>query len=183
MNHEHWDKILAFDFDDPPSEYGFSTRLANENSWTATFTTEAILEYKKFMYLAATNDFMVSPSEIVDIVWHQHLIFTQSYQTFCVILGKQIQHIPSTHNKSEFEKFKAAKERTANYYVNEFGHQPKNIWEFNNMFDSLNLKKAKFKIRTFIISGIILALGLLFPAYSLLKPIYLKIETHILLSA
>ncbi|MEZ4985367.1 MAG: hypothetical protein R2795_10080 [Saprospiraceae bacterium] len=55
MNQELWDKILAFDFDNPPSEYGFSTRLANENFWTREFTDQAILEYKKFMYLAATS--------------------------------------------------------------------------------------------------------------------------------
>ena len=31
MNKELWDKIVKFDLDDPISEYGFSTRLANEN--------------------------------------------------------------------------------------------------------------------------------------------------------
>ena len=82
MNQGLWNKILAFDFDSPPTEYGFSIRLANENYWTKAFTELAILEYRKFMYLAATSDFMVSPSEIVDTVWHQHLIFTQSYQEF-----------------------------------------------------------------------------------------------------
>ena len=58
-----WNKILEFDFDSPPSEYGFSTRLARENYWTRNFTRQAILEYKKLMYLAATSDMMVSPSE------------------------------------------------------------------------------------------------------------------------
>jgi hypothetical protein len=79
MNAQLWNKIEAFDFDNPPGEYGFSTRLAHENFWTRNFTKQAMLEYKKFMYLAATSDLMVSPSEIVDTVWHQHLIFTQSY--------------------------------------------------------------------------------------------------------
>lgn len=88
INTELWDKILQFDFDAPPSEYGFTTRLANENFWTEAFTELAILEYKKFMYLAATSEMMVSPSEIVDTVWHQHLIFTQSYQSFCALIGK-----------------------------------------------------------------------------------------------
>ena len=55
MNTELWNSILQFDFDNPPSEYGFSIRLANENYWTKNFTEQAILEYKKFMYLAATS--------------------------------------------------------------------------------------------------------------------------------
>lgn len=176
MNQELWNKILAFDFDNPPSEYGFSIRLANENYWTNEFTSQAILEYKKFMYLAATSDFMVSPSEIIDIVWHQHLIFTQSYQDFCNILGKQIQHVPSTHNKHEFEKFKLAKERTITFYERDFGKQPKNIWAFNNMFESLNLQKAKFKLRTFIIFGMVAFICLTVPAYFLLGPIYVHID-------
>jgi hypothetical protein len=76
MNNYLYNKILDFDFDGSFSEYTFSIRLASENSWTKNFTKKAILEYKKFMYLAATTNAMVSPPEIVDIVWHQHLIFT-----------------------------------------------------------------------------------------------------------
>lgn len=176
MNKELWDKIQQFDFDNPPSEYGFSTRLANENFWTIDFTELAILEYKKFMYLATTSEFMISPSEIVDTVWHQQLIFTQSYQNFCNLIGKQIQHIPSTHNKDEFEKFQQAKERTKKFYTNTFGEQPNTIWEYNDMYGSLNLDKAKIKIRTFIIVGIFVYVSLAIPSYFLLKPIYLEIH-------
>src|ERR1700752_1477695 len=103
MTNTHWLKVSEFDLDDPMSEYGFSTRLANENYWTRDFTKKAIAEYKKFMYLAGTSDLMVSPSEIVDVVWHQHLIFTSSYSEFCNVLGKTIQHVPSTHNKEDHE--------------------------------------------------------------------------------
>ncbi|MFY1047352.1 glycine-rich domain-containing protein [Chryseobacterium sp. GP-SGM7] len=127
MNKDIWGKIEKFDFDLPRSEYDFTLRLADENYWNQNFTKQAILEYKKFMYLAAVSDKMVSPSEIVDTVWHQHLIFTQSYSDFCKILGKQIQHIPSTHNKKDFQKFKLAKERTKKLYETHFGNQPENI--------------------------------------------------------
>lgn len=176
MNQEIWKKILAFDFDYPQSEYGFTTRLAKENFWTQKFTNDAILEYKKFMFLAATSNTMVSPSEIVDIVWHQHLIFTKSYHKFCTILGKQIQHIPSTHNKEDFEKFKQAKEQTKLLYEKEFGNQPENVWRFNNMYDSLNLEKANYKLRTFINYGILAFVCSIFPAYFILEPIYVRIE-------
>ncbi|MEC4048904.1 DUF1399 domain-containing protein [Flavobacterium sp. SUN046] len=176
MNKELWDKILKFEFDNPPSEYGFSIRLANENFWTKEFTELSILEYKKFMFLAATSESMVSPSEIVDTVWHQHLIFTQSYHDFCNLINKQIQHIPSTHNKEEFDKFRRAKERTKILYTDIFGEQPNAIWEYNNMFESLNLEKSKFKIRTFLIIGILTFILLTVPSYFLLKPIYIKIH-------
>ena len=176
MNKELWEEILQFDFDDPPSEYGFTTRLANENFWTEAFTELAILEYKKFMYLAATSEMMVSPSEIVDTVWHQHLIFTQSYQNFCTLIGKQIQHIPSTHNRAEFDKFSQAKERTQKLYSDVFGEQPKSIWDYPGMFDSLNLDKARFKIRTFLVFGILGFIALVVPFYFFLKPVYIEIN-------
>ncbi|MCD1116606.1 glycine-rich domain-containing protein [Chryseobacterium turcicum] len=176
MNKELWKKIEDFDFDFPKSEYDFTLRLAHENYWTQNFTKQAVLEYKKFMYLAAVSEMMVSPSEIVDTVWHQHLIFTKSYSEFCKILGKQIQHIPSTHNKEDFQKFKLAKERTTKLYETEFGKHPENIWNYSNPFESLHLGKSKFKLRTALIVGILAFVVLSFPLYFLLKSLYLSIE-------
>lgn len=176
MNQQLWTQIQAFDLDSPPGEYGFSTRLAHENYWTKSFTALAILEYKKFMYLAATSDLMVSPSEIIDTVWHQHLIFTQSYTDFCTLIGKQIQHIPSTRNREEFQKFRQAKERTIQFYERDFGKQPEGIWNYGSMYESLNLDKAKLKIRTSLIIGILLFICLATPAYFLLRPVYINID-------
>lgn len=178
MNQKLWKDIQEFDFDQPLSEYNFSTRLAKENFWTEAFTNQAILEYKKFMYLAAISDKMVSPSEIVDVVWHEHLVFTKSYQEFCEILGKQIQHIPSTHHKGEFQKFKEAKEETKILYNKEFGEQPKNIWDQSSMFDGLNLKKARIKLRMKLLATVFIFIALFFPLYYLLKPIYIQIESN-----
>ncbi len=171
-----WEKIAAFDLDDPISEYGFSTRLAAENFWTQDFTRKAILEYKKFMYLAGTSSFMVSPSEIVDTVWHQHLIFTKSYADLCDLVGKAIQHIPSTHNREDFEKFQQAKERTKKLYADTFGQQPREIWEYAGMYEALRLPKAKYKIRTFVIFAMLVTIVSLIPFYFLLKPVYIHID-------
>ena len=114
MNTTLWNNIVAFDLDHPVSQYSFSLRVARENYWTRNFTARAILEYKKFMYLAATSPDMVSPSPVVDTVWHEHLTFTKSYQEFCDLLGKQIQHVPSTRNTARFHFLSAIPERTVN---------------------------------------------------------------------
>src|SRR5260221_10525009 len=145
MNQELWKNILDFNLGSGPlSEYGFTTRLENENFWTINFAHDAIIEYKKFMYLAAISDSMVSPSEIVDIVWHQHLIFTQSYEAFCTVLGKKIAHIPSTHQNSDFAQFKFAKENTSALYKEHFGPQPSAIWDCNNIYDPLLLEPSRY---------------------------------------
>lgn len=177
MDFKLWKAIEDYDFDVPVSEYNFSTRLAKENFWTEAFTRQAILEYKKFMYLAATSNKMVSPSEIVDKVWHEHLVFTKSYQEFCDLIGKQIQHIPSTHHKGEFQRFKEAKEETKILYNKEFGEQPKNIWDQSTMFDGLNLKKARVKLRMKLLATVFLFIALFFPLYYFLKPFYIQMES------
>lgn len=176
MDHVLWNKIREFDLDAPFSEYGFSTRLADENYWTKYFTVKAIVEYKKFMYLAVTSELMVSPSEIIDTVWHQHLIYTQSYSDFCDLIGKNVQHIPSTHNKVDAEKFRLAKERTKKLYTESFGEQPKEIWNYSGMYESLELEKANWKIRSFILVGLFAFAGLSIPFYFLLKPLYVQID-------
>nr|WP_314498021.1 hypothetical protein [uncultured Chryseobacterium sp.] len=176
MNKDLWKKIEQFDFDHPPSEYDFTLRLACENYWTQNFTRQAILEYKKFMYLAAVSDIMVSPSETVDRVWHQHLTFTKSYHELCRILRKQIQHIPSTHDKKDFTKFKLAKTHTAELYELHFGKQPVSIWKYAGPFESLHLRKSKFKLLTAVMIGISAFMILSVPLYFLMKPLYLSIK-------
>ncbi len=172
-----WSAIEAFQLDNPGEEYGFSIRLATENNWTSYFTETAIMEYKKFMYLAATSNEMVSPSAIVDIVWHQHLIFTNSYSDLCRILNKKIEHIPSTHNRSEKEKFEKASQRTKVLYEHEFGKQPSEIWESSSQNSSINLTKSEVDFSLLNLNFYWLALVLTtFPVYYFLKPLLLKIQ-------
>ncbi|MFM7855874.1 MAG: glycine-rich domain-containing protein [Flammeovirgaceae bacterium] len=177
-----WEDVSNFDFDKPDSEYSFSTRLAKENFWTKNFTVRAISEYKKFMFLAATSDTMVSPSGIVDAVWHQHLVFSDSYTEFCNILGKFIRHVPSNRSKQDFQKFKLAKERTTKLYQERFGEQPKDIWNYDTMYDILDLPKASWKIRSVLVVGILLFVVSVVPFYFLLKPVYVKTDSDVFLS-
>jgi uncharacterized protein (TIGR04222 family) len=176
MNTTLRNNILDFDLDHPVSEYGFSTRLEHENSWTINFAKGAIIEYKKFMYLAATSEFMISPSEIVDVVWHQHLIFSQSYETFCALLGKKIAHIPSTHSKNESAKFKLAKDRTQRLYAENFGSQPAEFWEFSDMYEPLRLKKSALTIWKVLSLGGLLLIPSVVALYFLLRPLYVHIQ-------
>jgi hypothetical protein len=176
MKTDLWNKIVSFDLDGSMCEYGFSTRLAYENDWTRHFTEAAILEYKKFMYLAATSNVMVAPSKIVDVVWHQHLIFTQSYGEFCSILGKQIHHVPSTLDPEEAEKFRRAKEQTKKQYQSTFGEQPYTIWGYSSMLESLQLSKSSTQLSSRILMTIFCFCVLCIPFQMLMAPVYRQIE-------
>jgi hypothetical protein len=60
-----WDQLLAFDLDGT-AEFSFSQRLARDNGWSVAFAQRVALEYKKFLYLAATCGHPVTPSDEVD---------------------------------------------------------------------------------------------------------------------
>ncbi|HIK38587.1 MAG: TIGR04222 domain-containing membrane protein [Geminocystis sp.] len=116
-----YQKIQEFSFD-----ISFRKRLARENNWSEEFTELAIAEYKKFAFLAVAANHPVSPSEVIDKVWHLHLIYTHSYwQDFCPkFLGKPLHHIPSKGGVSERKKHQKMYRETLASYERFFGECP-----------------------------------------------------------
>ena len=98
-------RLDEYSLDDPNSSFPFSAKLAKETGWSKTFTLRAIAEYKRFCYLAIVGGHPVAPSEVVDEVWHMHLIYSHEYwNNFCPnILGKPFHHFPSTGGSAEHE--------------------------------------------------------------------------------
>ncbi|MEJ7660653.1 MAG: hypothetical protein WKG07_14075 [Hymenobacter sp.] len=73
-----WARLVALDLDGQAA-LSFSHRLARDNGWSLAFARRVVLEYKKFVYLAATCGHPVTPSDEVDQAWHLHLVYTRSY--------------------------------------------------------------------------------------------------------
>lgn len=121
-----WQQIDEFRLDDPDAVIPFSKKLAKENKWDATFTQRAIQEYKRFIYLCCISPTGASPSDIVDKVWHQHLLYTKNYwEAFCEnTLGQKIHHYPSSGGPSEKQKYIAWEESTRQQYRQYFGEDP-----------------------------------------------------------
>jgi hypothetical protein len=70
-------------------------KIARNLEWKHRFTLRAIRECKKFIYLGAVSDFVVTPSKIIDQVWHEHLLFTKAYRDFCTdVPGFSFDHNP-----------------------------------------------------------------------------------------
>ncbi len=182
-NRQLWEQVSDFDIAEYSFNYGFALRLATENKWSLSFTDAAIEEYKKFMFLAAISDDMIAPSEVVDIVWHLHLIYSDAYQTFCKVLGKEIRHIPSRKEQAEQEQFGAAKHSTQKVYEPVFGPIPEAIWKYESMYDSLHLSRASFTHRQLNILALALIPGLIPGLYFLLRPVYRGIDSAYFLPA
>lgn len=130
QNHALWDRLRAFEFDRPGDVRSFSTRLAQEQGWTREFTLRAIDEYRKFVYLMATAPFAVTPSKVVDEVWHLHLMHTRWYwHELCGgVVGRELHHDPSRGGPSERAKFEHWYERTLTRYRESFGEPPADVW-------------------------------------------------------
>nr|WP_295865830.1 hypothetical protein [uncultured Chitinophaga sp.] len=92
-----WQRIAAFQPDDPTAPLPFSRKLARENGWNERFTSRAITEYRRFVYLCCISPTGASPSYVIDQVWHKHLLYTENYwDEFCEkVLGRKLHHHPS----------------------------------------------------------------------------------------
>src|SRR5262245_27945240 len=125
-NSDLWQRIQGFEIDNPSVEFPFSSRLARENGWSREKALEAIEEYRKFIYLICVSPSPVTPSEVVDQVWHLHLLYTRSYWLMLcgVVLGRQIHHEPTRGGTREREKFQRQYRDTLKLYRAEFGTEP-----------------------------------------------------------
>jgi hypothetical protein len=123
---ELWNKLNDFQLDDPRAHVRFTDRLAHENGWPKAFARRAVDEYKKFVYLAATSATPVTPSDVVDQVWHLHLTFTRSYwDDMCAgLLGHALHHGPTKGGSREDAKYRRQYAETLALYRCEFGTEP-----------------------------------------------------------
>ncbi len=127
-----WQRILAFELDEPNVALPFSKRLARENGWSRHYTFRALKEYKRFMFLVCLSPQSVTPSVSVDAVWHLHLLYTKSYwEDFCgTVLERPVHHNPTKGGAGEGQKFKDNYTRTLALYETHFGTKPpEDLWQ------------------------------------------------------
>ena len=125
-NNELWQRIQGFDLDASGDAYPFSARLARENHWSPEETLGAIEEYRKFLYLICVSPSPLTPSEVVDQVWHLQLLYTRSYWAdLCEgVLGRPIHHEPTKGGREQLRHFEGQYAQTLSLYEDEFGAVP-----------------------------------------------------------
>jgi hypothetical protein len=131
-----WNSIKAFRFDEDEVTFTFGERLARENQWTADFAKRAIEEYRKFLFLCCVSAQQITPSDVIDQVWHLHLTYTRSYwKRLCgEVLRKELHHNPTKGGREERDKFDSCYTRTFSLYENYFGSRPPaEMWPENNL--------------------------------------------------
>lgn len=109
-------------------------RLVEKCGMPLDFAEESFFETKRFLWLCGTEESAqpLAPTEPIDEVWHNFLLFTREYQTFCQrFFGFFIHHVPLP--QSEVEKADGSIiERTISRAVSEFGSsvQEMELWNY-----------------------------------------------------
>jgi len=126
-----WDKVTAKFGGADASTKAFANKLAVKLGWKTRFAEWAVAEYKRFVYLGVISDFVVTPSHIIDQVWHQHILFSKAYRSFCTdIIECHFDHMPELiASGSQTGTFSAQYFDTLKLYKKEFGIEaPPAIW-------------------------------------------------------
>ncbi|MFO0899957.1 MAG: TIGR04222 domain-containing membrane protein [Pirellulales bacterium] len=120
------ERLRTFSLDEPGATRPFSKRLAAEQGWSAEFAAAAIEEYKRFALLSVAAGHVVTPSKVVDEVWHLHLIYTRNYwDVFCPqVLGRPLHHDPGVGRAGEADRHAQQYAQTLASYRRVFGSEP-----------------------------------------------------------
>lgn len=85
-----------------------------------------IEDTKLFLFLCGTRKGSFAPSAIIDECWHNFILFTQDYITFCeTYFGRYIHHQPNSPGTSEESK-QQIWAHTVNTATSVFGELSKN---------------------------------------------------------
>jgi hypothetical protein len=70
--------------------------------WEEDITKKGVEEYIKFLYICGSaRDIHYSPSGMVDLVWHQHLLNPVEYYDYCMnTFGFVVPHYPENGMKN-----------------------------------------------------------------------------------
>ncbi len=126
-----WDQLTARFGKIDASTKAFANKLALKKGWNNAFALKATQEYKRFVDLGVVSDFVVTPSEVIDKVWHQHILFSRAYRHFCTnVIYYEFDHNPELINLTDQTgTFNAQYIDTMKLYKTEFGFYPPDaIW-------------------------------------------------------
>ncbi len=97
------------------------TRLDEKGVGIAS--TRLVEELMRFLWLCANNRGAITPSRCVDIAWHEFILFTRAYSSFCdQTLGVYVHHEPS--DGPEVGQYHA----TLRHYADTFGPPDPECW-------------------------------------------------------
>jgi hypothetical protein len=126
---ELWRRIEQHDFEsDTP--LNFTGRLARDHGWSFEDARAAVEAYRRFCFLAIISPTPVTPSDIVDEVWHQHLIYSRDYWTIWCgeRLRAPLHHDPTPGGAEAQMTYRAQYAETLALHERVFGPPSPKLW-------------------------------------------------------
>jgi hypothetical protein len=80
-------------------------KLTKDNNWTRPEYKEAEEEYIRFLTLRMLHPSVsIAPTELIDTVWHAHILNTEAYHNDCnIMFGKYLHHVPHLEKEASEE--------------------------------------------------------------------------------
>jgi hypothetical protein len=129
-----WQRIEQHDFE-PDTALNFTHRLARDHGWRLDEARAAVDAYRRFCFLALVSPTPVTPSEVVDEVWHQHLIYSRDYwDRWC---GKTLQaplhHDPTPGGAEAQVIYRRQYAETLALHESFFGPPGESLWPASHL--------------------------------------------------
>lgn len=103
----------------------YLVELINEKISSDFSSEELLKEVLKFLHLIAESGQKLTPSILIDDVWHEMILFTKFYSTFCnKHFGRFIHHHPGGKDEENRNNYR----KTIQLYVLTFGKPEPLIW-------------------------------------------------------
>ncbi len=91
------------------------------------FVSTGLREVIRFMNLIAFKNEVLTPSRVVDDLWHEFILFTRLYGAFCQdYFGRMIHHQPGGTEKQNLKQYK----RTLDLYKEYFDSPDPLYWGY-----------------------------------------------------
>ena len=101
--------------------------MKKKYKWDDDYLNLVINEYAKMLQLCVLYTGQIVPGKNIDKVWHDHILHTKDYMSFCEKeLGTFIHHVPNNSDEDE--------ERENNTYLlyeKTFGYKPSDLFWSN----------------------------------------------------
>lgn len=125
-----WDRIAAHPFDSPDDGIDLVRRFAREQGCTLAEARSAVEEYRRFAFLCCHSDRELTPSLLVDEVWHLHLLHTRDYwQHWCPeVLRRPLHHGPTRGRPVDNARYRRQYAETLALYEQHFGTPSASAW-------------------------------------------------------
>ncbi|ORZ30985.1 hypothetical protein BCR44DRAFT_1443619 [Catenaria anguillulae PL171] len=96
-----------------------------------------VKDYRRFLVLKYEhrdeNATHLSPSPLIDQVWHEHVLDTQSYIPMCLAIGLWIHHDPDGASDHDAANRARRRENTVDSYTARFGPMNQDVWDMDGM--------------------------------------------------